>query len=1167
MGKSIKTSISIDGEQGYKNALKSIKSEHAVLNSEMRLAKEIYKNNADSIEALTSKQSILTKQIAEQNKAVDEAKSHLEKLKSEFGENSEQVRNFEKEVNNQLTSLAKLENELEKTEKGLDGLGKETSKTSRAFEVMAKSVGKSAELITKGIMAVGTVVTASIGAFGKFALDGAMELEGTQAKFDTVFNGFEEQALGFVDELQKLTPVTQAQGQAMASSLQDLLIPMGLSRDTATELTGETMHLVGALTNFNSATVTAEEVNAKFASALTGSYEGLKSLGIQLNKEMVDAYANANGVSEAEAIVALAYQQSGDALAGYTEESLDSLTKTALFKTSLQDTASEIGIGLLPTLNLLLEGMQAITEDVLPYFTDGINGLVGMFTNADGASEQFANGIGGIVDKLSEIIPTVLEKGVEIVTAVVTGVASALPTLIEGVTELVPTIASSILMLLPMLLEVGMSVILNLTEGVLSALPEVIPVMIDVVASMVEVLTEQVPLIIETGITLLVALVEALPDIIAKIVEVLPQIIDSIITTLLDAIPLIVESGIMLLVALVEALPDIITQIVEVIPQIIYSVCVALINASPQLDEAGFKLFVALIKNIPQIIIAILKIVPMIIESLLGAFTSRTNDMMEIGKNMVEGIWQGISNMKAYFTNKVKTFFGDIVTTVKGVFQIQSPSKVFEKEIGEMLVLGMVNGIDKNKGKAKKSAEDMAKETYTTAKTWINNYKNDTDYLVSEEIKMWETLAKTYTKVSNEKIEIDKNIAKLKAQQEKENFEVSKKWIEQRKGQNELSLSDEVKAWERVQNRYLEGTDERKQADKLLFEAKKELAKKEEELQNKLIDAESKYNNELDKRTEKIRDSFGLFDELTEREEVSGKKLKDNLKGQVEEMQDWANNIKELSSKGLDEGLIKEFESMGVKANAELKAFNKMTEKELTEYNELWLEKNELAKEIAIKELEELREATNKEIQGINDELLQVKGISLADKETGEIIPKTVASEQMNEFNEIVEKGYTSTIEVTEEKTSDITKIITKFVDKLDVIFNQLPNKMYMYGKNAFGSFRKAVEEELTDIMSYVQREIDRMERMLSFGGNNTVGSAVSAISGQVQSLQNAYSNSVTTNNNVTSASNVTNNITLSTPVTIGTFASNSKNDLRKLSSELQKNSNKNYLALGGSIL
>ena len=56
-------SIVLEGDKAYKQALKDIKSAHAELRSEMKLANASFKDNQNSLEALQKKHEILSKQV------------------------------------------------------------------------------------------------------------------------------------------------------------------------------------------------------------------------------------------------------------------------------------------------------------------------------------------------------------------------------------------------------------------------------------------------------------------------------------------------------------------------------------------------------------------------------------------------------------------------------------------------------------------------------------------------------------------------------------------------------------------------------------------------------------------------------------------------------------------------------------------------------------------------------------------------------------------------------------------------------------------------------------------------------------------------------------------------------------------------------------------------
>ena len=61
----IKTTIAVEGEKEYKEACKGINSSLREIGSEMKLVSAEFEGNAKSVEALTAKQDVLKKRLAE----------------------------------------------------------------------------------------------------------------------------------------------------------------------------------------------------------------------------------------------------------------------------------------------------------------------------------------------------------------------------------------------------------------------------------------------------------------------------------------------------------------------------------------------------------------------------------------------------------------------------------------------------------------------------------------------------------------------------------------------------------------------------------------------------------------------------------------------------------------------------------------------------------------------------------------------------------------------------------------------------------------------------------------------------------------------------------------------------------------------------------------------
>jgi len=70
------------------------------------------------------------------------------------------------------------------------------------------------------------------------------------------------------------------------------------------------------------------------------------------------------------------------------------------------------------------------------------------------------------------------------------------------------------------------------------------------------------------------------------------------------------------------------------------------------------------------------------------------DDMKDVGKNIVLGLWQGIQDKASWLKDKVKNFFKGIVDGAKKALGIQSPSVVFKKEIGNNMAAGVGVGFE-----------------------------------------------------------------------------------------------------------------------------------------------------------------------------------------------------------------------------------------------------------------------------------------------------------------------------------------------------------------------------------------------------------------------------------------------------------------------------------------
>lgn len=85
-------------------------------------------------------------------------------------------------------------------------------------------------------------------------------------------------------------------------------------------------------------------------------------------------------------------------------------------------------------------------------------------------------------------------------------------------------------------------------------------------------------------------------------------------------------------------------------------------------------------------------------------------DVADIGKNLVEGIWNGINDKVDWIVKKVKGFGDKVMNGLKDFFGIHSPSRLMRDEIGVYLGEGIGVGIEDSTKYAVKSAAELGSD-------------------------------------------------------------------------------------------------------------------------------------------------------------------------------------------------------------------------------------------------------------------------------------------------------------------------------------------------------------------------------------------------------------------------------------------------------------------------
>lgn len=100
-----------------------------------------------------------------------------------------------------------------------------------------------------------------------------------------------------------------------------------------------------------------------------------------------------------------------------------------------------------------------------------------------------------------------------------------------------------------------------------------------------------------------------------------------------------------------------------------------------------------------------------LVSSVVDGLASLGGKMLSIGSNIVSGLWQGISGSFTWIKNKISGWVGDVMSFIKNLFGINSPSRVMRDEVGKMLGLGMAEGIQGSRSAVQGAMRSLGEST------------------------------------------------------------------------------------------------------------------------------------------------------------------------------------------------------------------------------------------------------------------------------------------------------------------------------------------------------------------------------------------------------------------------------------------------------------------------
>lgn len=241
------------------------------------------------------------------------------------------------------------------------------SRALRGLQTRVESLGKSLQQTGKRMT---LSLTAPIVGLGAAAIKMASDAEEAANKFDVVMGASASRVRERLVRLTQTIPMTTAEMETMAAGIQDLLVPLGLARGEAADMSADMVELAGDLASFNN--VAAEVPLEAIKSALAGMSRPLRQFGVDVSQSRLETLALEEGLiqagqemdnaARAQAVMIAVQRDSTDAMGDAARTAGSTANMMRFLRRDVKQLGIEMGQTLMPVARDLLGRISGLLE-------------------------------------------------------------------------------------------------------------------------------------------------------------------------------------------------------------------------------------------------------------------------------------------------------------------------------------------------------------------------------------------------------------------------------------------------------------------------------------------------------------------------------------------------------------------------------------------------------------------------------------------------------------------------------------------------------------------------------------------------------------------------------------------------------------------------------------
>ena len=635
---------------------------------------------------------------------------------------------------------------------------------SKAIGGEATSAGKSAGMNIAGAIK-GMIAAAGIGAAIKSSLEAGGNLQQSFGGLDTIYGDAAKAAKNYAAEA--------AKAGISANDYAEQAVSFGASLKQAFE--GDTTKAVEAA---NTAIMDMADNAAKMGTPIENiqnAYQGFAKQNYTMLDNLKLGYGGTK--QEMERLLADATKLSGveynmDNL-GDVYDAIHVIQEDLGLTGVAADEAAETFTGSLGAMKASAENLMAnlalgndITGDIQTLMgniqTFVVGNLAPMIGNILSALPELLSGAGSMIIQALNIVSNnageIVQMGIDIVVSLVQAIVEAAPYLIEAAFNLVAALGEALIN--TDWLQIGTDLITGLNESMELAAGEIFGTDGNILQSFIDSITTNLPSVLEQGVEIITNLANGILQNLPMLLTVAMETITQFAVGILDNLPTILNAGVDIILNLVNGIIENLPTLIATAAQLMVQYVATIGEHLPQILMKGIEIIGKLIAGLLQALPKLIATIPQIIMAMAKAFLSY--DWPSIGRNILEGIKNGILNAVGTVVEAAKEAASAIWETVKSFFDIGSPSKLMAYA-GGMIDEGLANGILDNRGLVDNAMNALGNTALASLEVSpsISGFESDQDNRIDTLIDMLSTYLPTIASGENQKVVIEADAGRM----------------------------------------------------------------------------------------------------------------------------------------------------------------------------------------------------------------------------------------------------------------------------------------------------------------------------------------------------------------------------------------------------------------------